>query len=60
MMEASTEDEGYVTRPRGWGQRRRRRGLDDGSEESTTTTESSKEEDEHKDYNKNNECVGGG
>ena len=44
MLEASEEDEGYVTLLRDWRQRRRRQGLDNGPEESTTTTEALKEE----------------
>ena len=60
MTEASVEDEGYVTGPRDRRQLRRRRGLDDGPKESTTKLEASKEEDEHKDYNNEKGCVGGG
>ena len=60
MTDASSEDEGYVTRPRDQRQQQRRRGLDDGSKEYTKTTEAPKEEYEHKDYNKYNGCVGGG
>ena len=60
MTEALEEDEGYVTCVRDRRQRRRQRGIDNGPKESTTTTEALEEEDEHKDYNKDNRCIGGG
>ena len=47
MMEASAEDEGYVTRTRDQRQRRRQWGLDDGPKESKRKIEASKEGDEH-------------
>ena len=60
MTKALAEDDRYVIRPRDLRQKWRRWGLDDRPKESTTTTEALKEEDEHKDYNNDNGCVGGG
>ena len=60
MIEASSEDEEYTTRPKDWRQQRRQRWLDDGPKEYTTTTEASAEEDKHKDYKNDNGGVGGG
>ena len=54
MTEASSEDEGYVTRPRDWRQIRRQKGIDNGPNESTTTTEVPKKEYKHKDYKNDN------
>ena len=58
--ESLAEDVEYATLRRDWIKQRRRRVLDDGPKESTTATEALEKEYEHKDYNNNNGCVGGG
>ena len=60
MTEASAEEKEYAVYLRDRIQQHRRQELDNGPEESMTTTEASEEEDEHKDYNNDNGCVGGG